>query len=200
MVALAEEAGAVLFSDEVYRLLEYDPADRLPAAVDCARRAVSLGVMSKAFGLAGLRVGWLATHDADLLRRAARFKDYTTICNGAPSEILALIALRAQEAVLARGRAIIDANLPLLDRFFAEWADHFAWVRPRAGSVAFPRLRADLPIERFAAELIEAEGVLLLPGSVYDHPGNHFRLGFGRADLPEALAGLERFAAARLGR
>jgi aspartate/methionine/tyrosine aminotransferase len=122
----------------------------------------------------------------------------TTICNSAPSEILALIALRARAAVLARGRAIIDANLPLLDRFFAEWAEHFAWARPRAGSVAFPRLRADLPIERFAAELIEAEGVLLLPGSVYDHPGNHFRLGFGRADLPEALAGLERFASTRL--
>jgi aspartate/methionine/tyrosine aminotransferase len=200
LVALADEAGALLFSDEVYRLLEQDPADRLPAAVDRSPRAASLGVMSKAFGLAGLRIGWLATHDADLLRRCAAFKDYLTICNGAPSEILALIALRAREAVLARGRALIDANLVHLDRFFAERADQFAWVRPRAGSVAFPRLLAAVPIDQFAADLIEREGVLLLPGAVYDHPGNHFRLGFGRTDLPAALAGLERFADARLTR
>lgn len=80
LVALADEAGATLLSDEVYRLLEYDPAMRLPAAADRSPRAVSLGVMSKAFGLAGLRIGWLASHDADLLRRCAAFKDYTTIC------------------------------------------------------------------------------------------------------------------------
>ena len=80
LVALADEAGVTLFCDEVYRLLEYDPADRLPAAVDRSPRAVSLGVMSKAFGLAGLRVGWLASHDAELLRRAAGFKDYTLCC------------------------------------------------------------------------------------------------------------------------
>jgi len=192
LVALAEEAGAVLFSDEVYRLLEQNPADRLPAAVDRSGGAVSLGVMSKAFGLAGLRVGWLATHDAALRRRCAAFKDYLTICNSAPSEVLALIALRARDTVLARGRALIATNLAHLDRFFADWAATLTWVRPRAGSVAFPRLRADLPIDRVCAELVEQEGVLLLPGSVFDYGGNHSRLGFGRADLPQALAGLER--------
>lgn len=97
LVALAEEANAYLFSDEVYRLLEYNPADQLPAAVDCSRRAISLGVMSKAFGLPGLRIGWLAMHDADLFRRVSAFKDYTSICNSAPGELLALIALRAKE-------------------------------------------------------------------------------------------------------
>ncbi|MCZ7572476.1 MAG: aminotransferase class I/II-fold pyridoxal phosphate-dependent enzyme [Ardenticatenaceae bacterium] len=200
LVELAREAGAHLFSDEVYRFLEFDPADRLPAAVDLYERAISLGVMSKAFALAGLRVGWLATRDGDLLRRAAAFKDYTSICNSAPSEILALIALRAREAVLARSLGIIERNLAHLDRFFAAWAGTFEWVRPRAGSIGFPRLRAGLPVERFATDLVEQEGVLLLPGTLYDHPGNHFRIGFGRSNLPEALARLERFATRRLNR
>jgi aspartate/methionine/tyrosine aminotransferase len=196
VVELAREAKVRLLSDEVYRLLEFDPADRLPAAVETGDGTLSMGVMSKAFALAGLRIGWLASHDVDLLRRLAAFKDYTTICCSAPSEILALIALRAREAVLARSGGIIGKNLPLLDRFFAEWGEAFEWIRPRAGSVAFPRLRASLPVERFTAELLEREGVLLAPGSVFQHPGNHFRIGFGRRNLPEALERLARFSAA----
>ncbi|MGI9182273.1 MAG: aminotransferase class I/II-fold pyridoxal phosphate-dependent enzyme [Longimicrobiaceae bacterium] len=198
LVGLAREAGVYLFSDEVYRFLEYDPTERLPAAVDCDVRGVSLGVMSKSFALAGLRIGWIATHDPGLLGRLAAFKDYTTICNSAPSEILALIALRSREQLLARSRGIIVQNLQHLDRFFEEWQGIFEWVRPRAGSVGFPRLLADVPIDNFARELVEGEGVLLLPGGLFDYPGNHFRLGFGRTNLPEALMRLERFAARRL--
>lgn len=194
IVDLAAEAGATLLSDEVYRYLELDPADRLPAGADAAPHAVSLGVMSKSFALAGLRIGWLATHDTALLDRAARFKDYTTICNAAPSELLALIALRARGEVLGRSRGIVESNLALLDQFFARQAGRFAWVRPRGGSIGFPRLLADVSIDRFADELIETEGVLLAPGSVFGHPGNHFRLGFGRTDLPAALERLEAFA------
>lgn len=193
---LAADVGAVLFSDEVYRFLEYEPAERLPAAVELRPTAVSLGVMSKAFALAGLRIGWLASHDRELLARCAAFKDYTSICSAAPSEILALVALRAREAVLARSRGIIAANLAAVDRFLEAHGDALAWTRPRAGSVGFPRLLADVPIDRFARDLVETEGVLLLPGSVYGHPGNHFRIGLGRSDLPTGLAGLE----AHLGR
>ena len=133
------------------------------------------------------------TRSAEVRRRAAAFKDYTTICNSAPSEVLALVALLAGGAVLARSRAIVRENLPRLDRFFGEWHDAFAWTRPRAGSVAFPALTAGVPIDRFAAGLVEREGVLLLPGSVFGYPGDHFRIGFGRADLPRALDGLERY-------
>lgn len=193
LVQIAEVAGATLLSDEVYRLLEYDPADRLPAAVELSERAVSLGVMSKAFGLAGLRVGWLATRDTALLGRVAAFKDYLSICNSAPSEILALAALRAREAVLARSHAILRPNLALLDRFFAAWAHVLDWTRPRAGSIAFPRLRAGRPIAQVADELREQEGVLILPATVYDYPGDHFRLGFGRRNLPEALERFDRY-------
>ena len=191
---IAADAGAVLLSDEVYRFLELDEAERLPAGADVGSHGVSIGVMSKSFALAGLRIGWLGSHDRALLDAAARFKDYTTICASAPAEILSLIALRARDRVLARSRAIVDANLAHLDAFFARRGDAFAWVRPRGGSIAFPELLASTPIDRFAQDLLEAEGVLLAPGSIFGHPGNHFRLGFGRTDMPVALGRLEAFA------
>ncbi|WPB77477.1 aminotransferase class I/II-fold pyridoxal phosphate-dependent enzyme [Archangium violaceum] len=199
LFALAEERGIHVLSDEVYRLLEYDPKDTLPAAAELSARGVSLGVMSKAFGLAGLRVGWLASRDTALLERCAAYKDYTTLCNAAPSEVLALIALRARERVLARSRELLSRNLAMLDDFFTRRADTFRWVRPASGSVAFPKLLKDMPVADFCQQLVETEGVLLLPGDVYDFPGNHFRLGLGRTNMPDALARLERFCDA-LGR
>ena len=193
LVALAEEVGAHLLVDEVYRFLEFDGVERLPAGADASPRGISLGVMSKSFAMAGLRIGWLATRDRDVLERCARFKDYTTICSSAPSEVLALIGLRARATVLARSRSIVADNLVALDAFFDAWSDRFTWVRPRAGSVGFPRLTVPgVSIDDWAAGLIEAEGVLLLPGSQFGYGGNHFRLGFGRTDLPTALERLER--------
>ena len=91
-MAIAADAGAYLLMDEVYRGLEVDPADQLPAGADALPTGISVGVMSKSFAMAGLRIGWLASHDRDLLARVAAFKDYTTICSSGPSEILAIIA------------------------------------------------------------------------------------------------------------
>jgi aspartate/methionine/tyrosine aminotransferase len=192
-IVAAESRGAWLFSDEVYRWSEQDEAERLPAAVDVSLRGVSLGVMSKSFGLPGLRIGWIATRDRVLLERLAACKDYLTICTSAPSEILALIALRARDVILSRNRTLLSSNLARLGAFFARRPDLFEWVRPRAGSVAFPRLRGDLPVEQFTTRLREAEGVLLLPGTLFGHGGGHFRIGFGRRSFAEALERLARF-------
>jgi len=192
LIDIAELHGAHLFSDEVYRFLEHS-SERLPTAAESSPSAVSLGVMSKPFALAGIRIGWIATRDRAVRARVAALKDYTTICNAGPSEILALIALRARTRVLERSTAIVRSNLTILDEFFARNSDSFTWVRPRAGSTAFPSLtRGD--IDRFAAALAEEEGVLLLPGSQFGYPGNHFRLGYGRCDMAAGLNRLEEFA------
>ncbi len=193
VAGIAADAGATLLSDEVYRFLELDPADRLPAGADVGPHVVSLGVMSKAFAMAGLRIGWLASHDRRLLDAAVRFKDYTTICASAPAEILSLIALRARGAVLERSRAIVMANMALLDDYFARRAGQVSWVRPRGGSIGFPELHGDRPIDAFAEDLLHAEGVLIAPGSIFGHPGNHFRIGFGRTDMPAALERLDAY-------
>jgi aspartate/methionine/tyrosine aminotransferase len=197
LAAACAEAGIRLVADEVYRFLEHDGAATLPAGADLDERAISIGVMSKSFAMAGLRIGWLATRDRAVLERCARLKDYTTICSSAPSEVLALIGLRARERVLARSREIVGANLAILDDFFARHADALTWVRPRGGSTAFPRLVPDGPAgpsaDRFAARLVEASRVLLLPSPQFGFGDSHVRIGLGRTDLPEAVAALDGY-------
>ena len=135
----------------------------------------------------------MAIHDQNLRTQIANYKDYTTICNSAPSEILALIALQAKETVLARSLAIVQRNRTLAEDMFKELSGEFEWIPPRAGSIAFPRWLGRIPVEEFTDALVQAEGVLLLPGTVYDFPGNHFRLGLGRENAPEAMERLRRF-------
>jgi aspartate/methionine/tyrosine aminotransferase len=192
-------AGVRLVADEVYRFLEHDGAPTLPAGADLDERAVSIGVMSKSFAMAGLRIGWLATRDRAVLDRCARLKDYTTICSSAPSEVLALIGLRARQRVLARSRSIVAANLEVLDDFFARRADAFTWVRPHGGSTGFPKLVPSGPAgasaDAFAARLVEATGVLLLPSTTFGSGDSHLRIGLGRTDLPEAIVALDSFVA-----
>jgi len=193
LAAACEQRGVRLFVDEVYRFGEIDAATRLPAGCETSSSGVSLGGLAKPFGLAGLRIGWIATRDRALLGRMQAFKDYLTICSSAPSEVLAIAALRARDRVLSRNRAVAFANLALLDDFFARRAERFEWVRPRAWPIGFPRMLSPGSIDELADGLVRAAGVMLLPGSIFDHAGNHFRIGFGRRNMPEALARFEAF-------
>ena len=193
IVALARARDAWLFSDEVFRLLHYADRPPLPPVADLYERGISLDVMSKSLGLGGVRVGWLAARDEAAARRAGAVKSYTSMCNGAPDEILALIALRARDVLLERNVAILRDNLGLLDAFFARHRALFEWPRPQAGCLAFPRLLADERVEEFATRLAHEEGVLIAPGRLFDDRGNHFRIGLGRRNLPAVLERFERF-------
>ncbi len=197
LAAACAAARIRLVADEVYRFLEHDGAATLPAGADLDARNISIGGVSKSVALAGLRIGWLATRDRAVLDRCARLKDYTTICSSAPSEVLALIGLRAKERVLARSREIVAANLAVLDGFFARHADTLAWVRPGGGSIGFPRLVPGGPAgssaDHFSAELVERTGVLLLPSSTFGFGDSHFRIGLGRSDLPGAIEAVDGF-------
>jgi len=193
---ITQAQGIILFSDEVYRESEHDSADRLPPACDINEQAVSLGVMSKTYGLPGLRIGWIATHNAAIQAKMAALKDYTTICNSAPSEFLAEVALRHRQKITQRNLDIITSNLAVLDHFLARHDEQFTWIRPKAGPIAFPCLVGE-DIESFCHELVTTAGVLLLPSTVYDERDNHFRIGFGRKNFPEAVARLEEFLTSR---
>jgi aspartate/methionine/tyrosine aminotransferase len=189
VIELARAHELIVFSDEVYRELEHDPASRLPAACDQYERAVSLGSISKSYGLPGLRTGWIATRDSALRDAVVALKDYTTICASAPSEFLTALALRNRHVLLDRNLAIVRRNLALLDGFFERHAGAFAWVRPTASPIGFPRVTGIGDLARYCEQLA-GTGVLLLPGAVYDEPG-HVRIGFGRANMPDALRLLE---------
>ncbi|PNW88857.1 hypothetical protein CHLRE_01g047850v5 [Chlamydomonas reinhardtii] len=211
LVAACREASAVLFSDEMYRLMEFDESDRLPSAVDVYDKAITLSGLSKAFGLPGLRIGWLAVQPAlrGLMDRVAELKDYTTICNSQPSEALAVMALRGRATILERNLALVAANCAALRAFMDCFPHVFTYSQPRAGSVAFPRLAPEAAaredVEAFCDRVVSGCGVLLLPASVYDHGPSaargHFRIGLGRRDLPKCLevlgAWLEKEAAGK---
>ena len=197
LAALCDERGIALFSDEVYRGLERPPRTPLPQATDLSPTALSVNVMSKAYGLPGLRIGWIACRDRAVLDRLERAKHYTSICNSAPSEILALIALRSRQRILERNRRIVAENIPVFDAFFAKFAELFEWEPPRGGCVCFPRYLGPDGVEAMCTELVEREGVLLLPASVYRSaltptPTDRFRIGVGRRDPGAAL---DRWAA-----
>jgi aspartate/methionine/tyrosine aminotransferase len=197
LARLCDERAIHLFSDEVFRGLELDPSRTLPPAADLSERALSLNVTSKSFGLPGLRIGWITCRDRRLRSRLERAKHYTTICNSAPSEVLARIGIKAHKQLLDRGRAIIAANLPAFDAFFADFDDLFEWRAPDGGCVAFPRYRGPDGVEDFCRRLVTETGVLLLPAGIYRSdltgtPTDRFRIGVGRANPQPAL---EIFAA-----
>jgi aspartate/methionine/tyrosine aminotransferase len=182
-----------LFSDEVYRLIERDERLRLPQAVDVYERAISLNVMSKAYGLAGLRIGWLACKDRDTLVRLERYKHFLSICNSAPSEHLALIALKAKERLLERNRAIVRQNIAEYERLFGDYRELFDWKAPDGGCVTFIRYKGKDGVEEFARRVVEESGILFLPASIYRSelgavPTDRFRVGVGRSFVPKGIA------------
>jgi aspartate/methionine/tyrosine aminotransferase len=193
LIALARTSGAYVFCDEVYRYMEIDEAKRLPSIADSYEKGIALNVMTKAFGLAGLRIGWISTQDSGVLHNAGSYKLYTSICNSAPSEILAIIALRSKEILLERNRKIILENMSILDSFIERNKTALAWAAPESGTMTVLQLLLPVSVEKFCEELVEKTGVLIMPGSVFDLSGNFFRIGFGKKNMRQILSRFEQF-------
>ena len=193
LVALCDTHGIWLFSDEVYRLLGAPSTPWAKPAAELYPKALSLGVMSKAFGMPGLRIGWIACQDKALLKTLERMKHYTSICNSAPAEIISLVALKHSDKILTRNNAIVSDNLKLLDGFLKRYSNRFSWVQPQGGCVGFVQHKQDESSDVFCRRLAQEAGVLLMPASIYDHEGPYFRVGFGRKNMPEALERLVAF-------
>jgi len=192
IVEIAEKHGVFVFCDEVYKGLELDGIKR-PWFADISDNALSLGVMSKAYGLPGLRIGWIVTGSKGILDKMRKMKHFTSICNSAPSEFLATTALKHGEKILSKNRKLIEKNLKLSDRFFDKYKYLFCYNRQQAGPIAFHQISIDKPIDDFCNQLVKNSGVLLLPGTVYDYPGKYFRMGYGRADFEESLRHFEAY-------
>ena len=182
-----------IFSDEMYRLLEYDAADRLPSVCDVYEQGITLSGVSKSFALPGLRLGWLATQESAWIERWLTYKDYTTICSSAPGEILGIIALQAKETIVNRNLAIVRKNLLHAEKFFSIWHQYFDWITPKGGSIAFPCWTGEKTIDQFCQQVLEQYGVMIVPSSIFDYPGNHFRIGLGRENFSEALSLVAEF-------
>jgi aspartate/methionine/tyrosine aminotransferase len=189
LIHVAEEAGAIFVSDEVFRLIALEGVP-MPSATEISDRAVAIGDLSKPWGLGGLRMGWIASRDAPLLRALSEARDFTTMCSGAPSELLAEIALRHAAALLAPRLEIARANRALLADLVDRAGGALRWQLPMAGYTAWLRLPHGVQIEPFCRHLAQDRAVLLLPGTVFGpRYEGYVRIGFG-GDAQTLLAGL----------
>lgn len=195
LIALAEQHGCYLLVDETYRDLSY--GTRLPAAASLSRRAISVSSLSKAFGIPGIRIGWLITRDAELQERFLAAKEQIGICGSVMDEAVARTMLEQRDAFLAKllpemaaRRAIvqnwIDAE-PLVD-----------WVPPAGGVVGFPCIdvASDFDLDGFYVRLLEKHGTYVGPGHWFEMPKSFFRVGFGWPTADELRGGLAAISAA----
>jgi len=193
---LCHERGVRVVSDEVYRGVEIDPDRTIAAAAQINPTALTVSVMSKAYGLPGLRVGWIASQDTDALAALEKAKHYTSICNAGPSEVLAAMALRSGPTILERNRALVAANDQIAHEVLGRFPELFEYQTPDGGCVSFPRYLGADGVAEFCRRAVEEAGVLLLPNAIYESglaavPTDRFRIGIGRTSVPASLAALE---------
>ena len=187
LAAIADAVGAYVVCDEVYRGTTQSGDDLTASMADLYERGISTGSMSKAFSLAGLRLGWVVA-PAAVLKSAELHRDYNTISVGMLDDHLAAIALEHSDRILARSRAVVRTNLAAVDRWIAaEPASEY--VRPRAGTTALLKYAAAMPSREFCIRLLEQTGVLFTPGSALDMEG-YVRIGYAN-NLHAIEAGLE---------
>ncbi len=193
IVRRAAEVGAWLLADEVYQGAERD-GTTTPSFWGGYERVIVVNGLSKAYGLPGLRIGWVVGPPGFSTEAWARH-DYTTIGPAGASDHLAAVALepRVREKVLARTRGILRTNYPVLEQWLKRFGDTFTWHPPGAGAICLVKYRQAVSaldlVERMRAE----HSVLLVPGEHFGLP-NHIRLGFGEElhHFREALAETER--------
>ena len=187
IVAIAKKQDCYIFSDEMYHQLVVGDMPLLPPISDLYEKGISLWGTSKSFGMAGLRIGWLVTHDSGFLDRVVAFKDFLSICSSAPSEILALIALNHSDLFLLPNLQKIKENIALFRQFALNQPIIASFNVPRAGSTAFVRLNIPIPALEFSNRLVEKTGIMTVPAEMFDCTQSYIRVGFGRANFPEVL-------------
>lgn len=178
ILSWAEDGDFWVLCDEVYHDFTLEPGAVPPYGRTLSKKAISVGSMSKAYGLSGLRLGWIAAPE-DLINRCWCWKDYTSISNSPINDFLAAFALKNIEKVMDRNLGIARQNLETLLKWFKEHADFFDYVKPRAGVLTFPRVKnISMTTEELCKKLFEKEGLLMVPGECFEMPG-YLRIGFG---------------------
>ena len=179
IAAMTDRVGAILVNDEVFRLITLDD-EPLPSVVDVVENAVSIGDMTKPWGLGGLRVGWIASRRHDLLDLLSSARDYSTMCSSAPGSFLAELALRHSKQIIAPRLEAARDNRNRLAEAITRSNGTLTWRRPEAGYTAFVHMPANISTTVFCRRLAQEQRILLLPGEVYGSAYEHFvRIGFG---------------------
>jgi aspartate/methionine/tyrosine aminotransferase len=187
---IAESVGATVMSDEAYRWLVFPGGERLaPPMYNLGQVGISVGTLSKPFGLPGLRLGWIAA-PAETIAQCWSMRDYVSLSVGKLNDSLAILAIRHRDQIIERNGAIITANLESARAWIAKHAGMLSWIPPRAGLLAMLHYKLDIPSFDLSNKLAEEYSVMLAPGSAFGFE-QHLRIGIGQEPTIFA-AGLER--------
>lgn len=186
VIELVESHDAYLLHDETYRELCFDKPP--PPAAILSDRAISMTTMSKAYGLPGIRIGWVAG-PRQIIESVRAVREQITICNSVLSEAIASFALKQRDSILKNTRSRVQRNFEILKEWMAR-QDLLEWVEPKGGVVAFPRLKDAMSTEELCRLLVTKYRTFSIPGYTFGMD-KHLRIGFG-GDTDELNEGLAR--------
>jgi aspartate/methionine/tyrosine aminotransferase len=191
LVELAEANNCYLLVDETYRYLNFQ-TPLLPYLAEKSKQVISVSSLSKAFGVPGIRIGWIICQDAELMHQFLAAKEQIMITNSVVDEQIALHILQNQVSLLQEAHQHIRTNFAIIKQFFAQTA-YLDWVEPTAGVVCFPRLKAGYSIntEAFYKSLYSTYHTLVGPGHWFEQDKTYMRIGFGYPTADELTIGLQ---------
>ena len=194
IVEIARSADAWILCDEVYRHLSQEDG-WCPSIVDLYEKGISVSSMSKVFSLAGLRLGWIATHDMSVVKSCLSHRDYNLVSCGVFDEMLAAAALKHRDKLLERSRKIVRENLQILDDWVSS-EPYVSYVKPKAGTTALVYYDLDIPSYEFCEEMYKKTGAFVTPGDCFEVP-HSMRIGYayGKQDLIDGLKAISEYIA-----
>ena len=194
IVEIARSADAWILCDEVYRHLSQEDG-WCPSIVDLYEKGISVSSMSKVFSLAGLRLGWIATHDMSVVKSCLSHRDYNLVSCGVFDEMLAAAALKHRDKLLERSRKIVRENLQILDDWVGS-EPHVSYVKPKAGTTALVYYDLDISSYEFCEEMYKNTGAFVTPGDCFEVP-HSMRIGYayGKQDLIDGLKAISEYIA-----
>ena len=194
IVEIARSADAWILCDEVYRHLSQEDG-WCPSIVDLYEKGISVSSMSKVFSLAGLRLGWIATHDMSVVKSCLSHRDYNLVSCGVFDEMLAAVALKHRDKLLERSRKIVRENLQILDDWVGS-EPHVSYVKPKAGTTALVYYDLDISSYEFCEEMYKKTGAFVTPGDCFEVP-HSMRIGYayGKQDLIDGLKAISEYIA-----
>lgn len=187
IIDISRKNNVLLFSDEMYYKLVHNESDNIPSICDLYENSISLWGMAKSFGLAGLRLGWIATKRNDLIKKILSFKDYLTICNNAAGEVLSAIAINHKEKFINPNIDKIIKNKKLFESFVNKNSNLLSFNSPKAGSTALVKFNIKTSAYEYSEQMVKNTGIMLVPSEMFDYGTKHARIGFGRENFPEIL-------------
>ena len=194
IVEIARSADAWILCDEVYRHLSQEDG-WCSSIVDLYEKGISVSSMSKVFSLAGLRLGWIATHDMSVVKSCLSHRDYNLVSCGVFDEMLAAAALKHRDKLLERSRKIVRENLQILDDWVGS-EPHVSYVKPKAGTTALVYYDLDISSYEFCEEMYKKTGAFVTPGDCFEVP-HSMRIGYayGKQDLIDGLKAISEYIA-----